>query len=192
MGSYLGGCLSILILVGLACYLGIMFFQMLAGDNDIINETRLTNTFDEDSRSVEINDFAFLPYVHIERQRYDINMNLFDIWEDGDTTFSHINAKKLMNYVDIQLHKLRRTSDNFDNIYIPFRRCTHDDFKSRNYTLEANDSDLNYLCPNMTMSDSLRIESKYTNTTFRESFSIEMLRCNRDLNPNCKNETEQR
>ena len=39
--------------------------------------------------------------------------------------------------------------------------------------------------------DMFRLEGKYNNKTFRQSFSVDFLKCNLQVNPNCKNETEQ-
>ena len=90
------------------------------------------------------------------------------------------------------LHILVIDKGNELNIYKPFRQCTLKDFTSRNYT-EYEESDLgNMLCPDVPNNYSMfRLESKYTNKTFRQSFSVDVLKCNLEVNPDCKNETEQ-
>jgi hypothetical protein len=89
MGSYVGGCITVIILICLILYFSATMVQMLTGENDIIYATKLGNSFDEDSRSVEMNQFAFLPYLQIERQRYDISLDKFDIWDNDGPMKNH-------------------------------------------------------------------------------------------------------
>jgi hypothetical protein len=66
------------------------------------------------------------------------------------------------------------------------------DFKSRNYEIDESTLENNYLCPDIASDDDqYRIESSYSNRTFRQSFSVEIQACNLEINPTCKNMTEQ-
>jgi hypothetical protein len=98
----------------------------------------------------------------------------------------------MMNYVDIQLHMHIRNGDENTNIYRPFRNCRSEDFSSRNFTFDTNDFH-SQICPDIDLDyELLRLEGKYTNTSFRQSFSMEMMKCNSQFNDDCKGDNEQK
>ena len=69
------------------------------------------------------------------------------------------------------------------------RRCTVKDFEDRGITFESEDKKISAgfrLCPDMENMDYLKVSNGYTNSFMRNSFSLEILKCNSDLNPNCK------
>ena len=105
-----------------------------------------------------------------------------------------LDYNKLKNYIEIMIHIYIRTDNGKQHIYRSFRNCRVSDFENRNYFPdEAFQEDLSKknLCPDIQPDDELyRLESKYSNRTFRQSFSVEIMKCTNDTNPNCKDDIE--
>ena len=68
------------------------------------------------------------------------------------------------------------------------RRCTAKDFQERGITFDHKLKELAAgwrLCPDMEKMDFLRATNGYTNSLSRNSFSLEILKCNKTSNPSC-------
>lgn len=105
--------------------------------------------------------------------------------------------EKLRDYIEINMHfRLRKLFENVDlNWNKEFRNCNFEDFSSRNYS-GASDPGFSdevhaNFCPDIDKNfSSYVVAEKYTNTTFRQSFSVEIQLCDSGRNSACKNTTE--
>ena len=92
---------------------------------------------------------------------------------------------------------IRTRQDNEDgkgdtNVYIPFKNCEVKDFENRKYSplpdflkvLEG------YMCPDFTVgAERFGIQGRYTDLSFRSSFSVEIHKCNPRYR-SCKSDDE--
>jgi hypothetical protein len=67
MGSYIGGLISIVVVLSMGTYLNLMMIQMGSGENDILNKAEMANPFDEDYRNIELYQENFLPHFELKQ-----------------------------------------------------------------------------------------------------------------------------
>ena len=134
-----------------------------------------------------------MPHLELVQNSWDVENDKFDIWK-GDYSLGAIDADKLKNYVEIMLHSYIRTNNGSYNIYKPFRNCQTKDFTDKGYTP---DTQFNIklgkvnLCPDIDADDEFyKIEGKYSNMTFRQSFSVEIMKCHNETDGTCKEDSD--
>jgi hypothetical protein len=190
-GSHLGGVATIITLSVMSFYMFSLFRSMAMGESDIINTMVFTNTFKEGSNSVNMSESIFMPYFSIEQSDYNIPLSDFDIFDNGT---EHWNASKVRNYIEL-VTDIQIRDSSIKDVIIPFRNCRVEDFSSRKYVGDSKfqSSIPNMLCPNTEkFKDLYIIKNGYTNYDFRQSFSIKVLECNIEVNPNCRSSEEQK
>jgi hypothetical protein len=96
MGSYIGGLTSILVSAFLTYICVAFFIIMFIGEHDTINKLTVPNTYDDDTRSVNVNQHNFMPFLEIDQQDSGSDIHKFDIWEKDKTTGKeYISYQKL-------------------------------------------------------------------------------------------------
>lgn len=160
---------------------------MVAGENDKVSQVILSNEFGQDkNNNIDMRTFNFMPSLQLD----SVNSNYSNLATFGilDYNFS-INTTELFNFIEINLVCHNRSSSGSSLILTPFRLCTPNDFKSKSFSNLSTGN--NRLCPSIPDNfDQYRLKNAYANQTERLSFSVEIWRCNRVLNPKCKTETE--
>lgn len=56
---------------------------MFNGENDKVTKLELSNPFNNETSTVNMNNQIFMPYIDIGRQSFELRDDYFDIWEDN-------------------------------------------------------------------------------------------------------------
>jgi hypothetical protein len=130
LGSYFGGLMTLLFLMLMFFYSFTLVDQMVHGENDIVNKMVMTNSFTEDTKSVDLNNVIFMPYLIMKQQNYNSSLTDFDIFEkDPHTDKERFSLGKISNYIEFNLHFSSLNEDETKtDIYYPFRNCKQRDF----------------------------------------------------------------
>lgn len=148
---------------------------MFSGDGDIIKATVLTNAMIEaNHRSVLMNMTKFLPYLEIQTLR-DIENGVYSIFKTNE-----VNYTELLTFIEPMIHIQERSNDQSKYLVIPFRKCKLEDFTLRDFEPDQKMAEKigTYICPDAPSDfDYYRVENKYTNYTYRVSFSVDIHIC---------------
>ena len=83
LGSYFGGSVSILFVLGMLFYSLNLVIKMFNGEDDIVNRMVITNPLVNPShRKIDVNKEVFLPYIRMDLQDWTYDPSTFDIWND--------------------------------------------------------------------------------------------------------------
>lgn len=137
-----------------------------------------------------------MPHFELSKLDPNVNPKSFDIWEVDEQHGDVLDISKLRNYIEILIDIntiVKNDQESYNrHIYKTFKNCELEDFTSKGYPSDQSFSTKvhSLLCPDLTVSpEQFMVEGKYTNNTYRQSFSIEISVCNQ-TESRCKNETE--
>ena len=149
------------------------------------------NTFTDGDEMINLNNTRFMPYLHLKQYNNKLPTTQFEITDIDSTGRTVFNSTKLRNYVDLVISiQVREFNQTDKYIYFGFRNCREEDFTDKKFQVDKDLAKIipSYFCPNFTEQDLewYRIKESYINETFRQSMSVEIHECRKDLNPNCK------
>jgi len=105
-----------------------------------------------------------------------------------------IDLQKLSLYFEFQLNMRRRTKGKSSYKISNFRKCKIEDFTRHGFEIGEFERSiyLNRFCPEIDdkVLDDYRVMNGYTNYTDRNSFAVEIIKCNINKNKNCKSEND--
>ena len=99
----------------------------------------------------------------------------------------------MKNYVEVVLVSRVRSPDGSVFAIKEFRNCRVEDFEQNGIQVDERFKSLLVyrLCPDVDEAyNYYRVMNSYSNTTHRESFSVELWKCNSNINTNCKSDDE--
>lgn len=154
-------------------------------DFDMIN--RFLPSFDIRSLKTSPNSTAIFKAENPE-------IDIFSDKDSGDEDNFALDIKKLEDYI-VFVVSVRYRKDG-KNVFQKsgFKNCEIADFERVGYHIEDYERQIyeSRFCPNLTgeISKWFRVKNGYTNYRERISFAVEVIKCSKDQNPNCKSEEE--
>lgn len=196
LGSKFGGVMSLIYYAFMTYYTLSLLVVMYTGQKDEIQSQPLTNNFKDEYRYIELTNENFMPHFEITQLNPNVDPKSFDIWSQTKNRGDIIDVAKLSKYIDILIDiqtKVDSPKEKYNrHIYKTFKNCDAEDFTARGYNGDGSfikDVET-LLCPDLSEGpEQFKVEGKYTNNTFRQSYSIEISVCNQTQSY-CKNETE--
>jgi hypothetical protein len=194
LGSKFGGVLSVIYYGFMMYYTLTLLIQMYEAERDTIQSQPLTNKFEDEFRYIELANENFMPHFEISKLDPNVDPKSFDVWADDRGEV--LDISKLRNYIEI-LIDINIIVDNKNekynrHIYKTFKNCDLADFTDKGFPVDGSFKAKvpSLLCPDLSEKpEQFMVEGKYTNSSFRQSFSIEVSVCNQTQS-HCKNETE--
>ena len=201
MGSVYGGLLSILVCIFSLLLLGLLVMDMYGGKNDIIQRNVIPNPMTEDNQ-IFIGKSSFMPSMQLRlmdkrKETFEalVAQGILRQVDKEQINYSnlYIEWEELSKYISVQIRMYQRSEKGSKVVRNVMRPCTYEDFESRGakMTQVFRDTVGQRLCPDIEKDDKFyQVRNAYSNSTLRNSFSVEIMKCSTSISETCKDDTE--